>query len=374
MLREWELVDGAAIGIDSFKVSAQNSLKNNHNARKIKRHLDYIDGKINDYLEQLEKEDAEQEILRAKIRIQEERPKEYEDLKAKLKASGDGQFSTTDPDSSAVVFQRNSVKVGYNIQAVSDAKNQLLVAADTGEVNDTKALAKMVEIAQENLDAKGVEMAVIADKGYHSGRELKACEELEVTSYVSPKESSSSKRNSKFSMDKFEYEEDTDTYVCPADSTMKTNGNWYHKKLKDGKKSYDVKHYKPKSCQECKLRESCTSNKNGRVIERTEYQEYVNSNKDRVKNNPDYYSQRQQIIEHQFGTLKRHWGFEYVLSKGKENVLSEVYRLFTAYNLKRCMTILGFERLMAFIRCFFAFFVLKWPFIEAKRRADFTFC
>ena len=104
MLREWELVDGAAIAIDSFKVRAQNSLKNNHNARKIKRHLDYIDGKINDYLEQLEKEDAEQEILQAKIRIQEERPKEYEDLKAKLKASGDGQFSTTDPDSRAVVF------------------------------------------------------------------------------------------------------------------------------------------------------------------------------------------------------------------------------------------------------------------------------
>ena len=123
----------------------------------------------------------------------------------------------------------------------------------------------------------------------------------------------------------------TDTYVCPADSTMKTNGNWYHKKLKDGKNSYYVKHYKPKLCKECKLRESCTSNKNGRVIERTEYQEYINRNNDRVKNNPDYYKQRQQIIEHQFGTLKRHWGFEYVLSRGKENVLSEVYTLFTAY-------------------------------------------
>ena len=57
------MVDGATIAIDSFKVRAQNSLKNNHNARKIKRHLDYIDEKINDYLEQLEKEDAEQEIM-----------------------------------------------------------------------------------------------------------------------------------------------------------------------------------------------------------------------------------------------------------------------------------------------------------------------
>jgi hypothetical protein len=40
------------------------------------------------------------------------------------------------------------VKVGYNIQAVSDSKNKLLSAADTGDVNDTKALAVMVNKAQ----------------------------------------------------------------------------------------------------------------------------------------------------------------------------------------------------------------------------------
>jgi hypothetical protein len=140
------------------------------------------------------------------------------------------------------------------------------------------------------------------------------------------------------------------------------------------KKSYYVKHYKTKSCKGCSLRESCTSNKNGRVIERTEYQEFVNKNNDRVKNNPDYYRQRQQIIEHQFGTLKRHWGFEYVLSRGKENVLSEVYTLFTVYNLKRCVSILGFERLMAFIRSFFAFSWLKRPFQEGNNHSVLAFC
>ena len=47
--------------------------------------------------------------------------------------------------SDLVVFQRNSVKVGYNIQAATDAKNKLFIAADTGDVNDTKALAVMVK-------------------------------------------------------------------------------------------------------------------------------------------------------------------------------------------------------------------------------------
>ena len=39
-------VDGKTIAIDSFKMRAQNSLKNNFNQRKVKRHIDYIDKKI----------------------------------------------------------------------------------------------------------------------------------------------------------------------------------------------------------------------------------------------------------------------------------------------------------------------------------------
>jgi len=39
LLKEWKLVDGKTIAIDSFKIRAQNSLKNNFNEKKIKRHL-----------------------------------------------------------------------------------------------------------------------------------------------------------------------------------------------------------------------------------------------------------------------------------------------------------------------------------------------
>ena len=94
-------------------------------------------------------------------------------------------------DARAVVFERNSVKTGYNIQAASDAKHKLLIAADTGDVNDTKALTPMVEKSIENM---GEVKRVLADKGYHSARELKACKALGVDTCVSPKESSSAKK------------------------------------------------------------------------------------------------------------------------------------------------------------------------------------
>jgi hypothetical protein len=98
------------------------------------------------------------------------------------------------------------------------------------------------------------------------------------------------------------------------------------------------------------LRTECTKNKLGRIIERTEYAEYVERNNKRVNKNPDYYRQRQQIIEHQFGTLKRHQHFDYTLMRGKENVLGEVYLSFTMYNLRRSLSIFGYSELIRLLR------------------------
>lgn len=347
LLKDWKLIDGKTIAIDSFKIRAQNSLKNNFNERKVKRHIEYIDNKIAEYEKALNQEFDE--ITNEKLLHNKQKKENYQAISKQLRETGDGQISTTDPDSRAVVFQRNSVRVGYNIQAASESKNKLLIAADTGDVNDTKALAVMVKRVQENLGEleEGIVMNVLADKGYHSGRELKACEKLGVNSFISPKESSSSISNPDFAMESFLYDQQEDTYTCPAGETLHTNGRWYNKKLLNGRKSYQVKHYKTRACDGCQLRTQCTSNKRGRFIERTEYQEYVERNNDRVNQDPEYYRQRQQIIEHQFGTIKRHWHFDYTLTKGKEKVLGETYLIFTCYNLRRILSIFGFEALMS---------------------------
>lgn len=43
MLKDMGLIEGETIGIDSFKIFAQNSLRNNYTQKKIDRHLEYID-------------------------------------------------------------------------------------------------------------------------------------------------------------------------------------------------------------------------------------------------------------------------------------------------------------------------------------------
>ena len=69
MLKDWRHIEGKTIAIDSFKVRAQNSLKNNYNLAIIHRHLDYIDAKIDAYCEELDQadDDEEKEQLHAKI-------------------------------------------------------------------------------------------------------------------------------------------------------------------------------------------------------------------------------------------------------------------------------------------------------------------
>jgi hypothetical protein len=53
-----------------------------------------------------------------------------------------------------------------------------------------------------------------------------------------------------FDVEHFRYNKETDTYTCPANETLTTNGNWYAKKRKS---ISQMKHYKTSACLSCKL-------------------------------------------------------------------------------------------------------------------------
>ena len=137
LLKEWKLIDGQTIAIDSFKIRAQNSLKNNFNQKKIDRHIDYIDTKINTYQKLLDGAELTEEKsgeIKDKIKYQNQKNQNYKALEKQLKDSGQRQMSITDPDARSVILHRNIVNVGYNIQAGSDSKYKLFTNAQTGNV------------------------------------------------------------------------------------------------------------------------------------------------------------------------------------------------------------------------------------------------
>ena len=68
------------------------------------------------------------------------------------------------------------------------------------------------------------------------------------------------------------------------------------------------------------------------------------------KKNPQYYKRRQAIVEHPFGTLKRHWGFTHTLLKGLEKVNGEMNLIMFCYNFLRTKNILGFDKMLEAIK------------------------
>ena len=337
LLKEWELIEGATIAIDSFKIRAQNAQKNNFNQKKIDRHITYIDNKIKEYQDRLDQEDGDidEQQIETKIAYQKSKKEKYRNIEKRLQESGETQISLTDPDARSVILHRNIINVGYNVQAGCDAKYKLFVNNDTGSVNDTHALSPMALDAKELL---GVEsMDVLTDKGYTTAKHLDICTKNGITPYSSPKDHSSH-HNGRYPMVDFKYDKIKDAYTCPAEQVLTTNGSIYDKA------GHKVKHYKNRqACKICHVRHLCTTNKNGRFIERSIYQEALDENQKRVQEKPEYYRLRQQVTEHQFGTLKRQWGFTHTLMRGKQNVLSEVNLMMICYNLTRLISILGPE-------------------------------
>jgi transposase len=352
LLKEWNLVEGETVAIDSFKIRGSNSLKNNFNEKKLKQHLAYIDAQISEYEAQLDAADKleDKKAIEEKIEERKEKHDRYAKVKEELDQSGEEQISLTDPDSRAVILLRNIVNVGYNVQASSDSKHKFLTEFDTGSVNDTRALA---DIAISTKKLLGVDkMNVLADKGYHTGSELSQCRDNGITPFVSPK-APATKDIGLYPITSFVYDPEKDVFICPQGQQMTTNGTWHrHSDRRRGKSgAYRFRRYNTTACKTCQSRNLCTQSKsNGRYIDRSEYAQAIEENAKRVYQNPDYYRKRQQITEHMFGTLKRQRGFTFTLVRGKENVLGEVGLMFIGYNISRCISVMGAEKLIAALK------------------------
>ena len=99
--------------------------------------------------------------------------------------------------------------------------------------------------------------------------------------------------------------------------------------------------------------DQCTRNTRGRgrVIERTEHAAYIEQNRKNIEKHKHFYKRRQAIVEHSYGTIKRQWGFSYILTKqGKARASADVGFMFIAYNLKRLINIIGQEGFKKYLK------------------------
>lgn len=343
--KHFNLIGGRLVAGDSSKFRAQNSKKNNFNKKKIERHVDYIDTKIEEYNRLLAQgDDHNNEQLKKEIEKHQQRKDKYKDLEKQLNESGEVQVSTSDPDSRQMIVRNNITEVAYNVQTTVDAKHNIPIDYKVTNTNDSKAMGDMLKRAKSILQTN--EFTALYDKGYHTGSEFKIADELGIDVMVAIPGVASQAPNPAYNVDKFEYNKEGDYYVCPQGHKLNTPGTWHKTR------TYHFKRYTTKHCMQCPVKEQCSKAKYGKGIQRSEYQELINSNKAAIQNNKDYYRRRQAIVEHPYGTIKRQWGFSYIITKrGIKKASADVGLIFTAYNLRRIFNILGKDVLANYLKC-----------------------
>ncbi len=330
-----ELIGGKLLAGDSTKLRAQNSKKTNYNAKKIERHLTYIDNKLATYQEQLAEADGDnQALIQQEIEKHKERKQFYHDIEHQLEESGETQVSTSDPESRQMITRNNITEVAYNVQTTVDSAHMVPIDYKVTNENDSKAMGDMLHRSKSIIGHNN--FTALYDKGYHTGSEFQTAHDLGINVLVAIPKVAANAPDPNYNVEHFRYDKDKDCYHCPQGHEMHTTGKWHQAK------TYQFKRYTTRQCLSCPVKDKCSKAKYGKAIQRSEYQEYINTNKENIEKNLDYYRRRQAIVEHPYGTIKRQWGFSYIMTKrSKQRASADVGFIFIAYNLRRIMNILG---------------------------------
>jgi transposase len=343
----FNLIGKKLIAGDSTKLRAQNSKKNNFNEKKIKQHLAYIDNKLQEYENQISDEqnelsDEEKEVINQKIEKHIKKKEQYKKLQKQLDDSKEKQISTSDPQSRQMITRNNITEVCYNIQVITDDKNKIPIDYKVTNQNDKKAMGMMLRRTKTILRTN--RFAALFDKGYHTGSEFQIAGDLGIDVMVAIPKPAANAPNHKYNVEHFQYNKTDDYYTCPQGEKLTTTGKWHKAK------TYRFKRYTTKSCKTCPVKVQCSKAKYGKAIQRSEYQELIDKNKKRIEKNKEYYRKRQQIVEHPFGTIKRQWGFDHIMTKKTiERAESDTGLILIAYNLRRIINIIGFKTLLKYL-------------------------
>lgn len=351
-LRCAQLVGGEAsvVAVDGSKFKASASKASLVSAEQAAQQRARIEQRVAEYLAQMDDADREDaaagEPDRARIEAALERLRQrdqkLEQAQAELAGKAEGlkgkagtpRVGLTDPDCVMLQTQGRPAIAGYNVQQAVDAKHKLIVAHEvTTQRNDHASLEPMATQAQQALGAQS--LTVVADTGYMNGAQAQACEAKGVTPVVPMQEASHTRADGLYPKTLFVYEPATDSYRCPA-------GERLQRYKRDRKAQTD--YYWTSACAGCEKKPHCTQSKR-RSIARSWHADAAERAHERAQRNPHFMRLRSAIGEHPFGNLKAMLSGGFSL-RTLPKVKGEMALAVLTYNLKRTVSILGFEQLM----------------------------
>jgi len=350
------------VTIDGSKFKAVNSKDRNFTQKKLNDRLAHIETKIHEYLDLLNEQDTQDDTAEIEHTTEEitaiitrlvQRKSDYESFRKDMEESDETQKSLTDPDSRLMKYHGDTA-VCYNVQAVADSKNKMIVDFDvTNQSQDKNQLSPMSIKAKEMLEAEG--LTAVADAGYDSASDIVNCIENGITPHVAhiaggdiqvciETEEVETAPIDSYTNGRCVYIAKRNLAVCPMGQMLYPS---YYKK-----RARVAIFRNGRACSKCLLK--CTSERYKRFEMMMKKSAFSKEYDDKdfhvrqitVSSDKELLKQRKCIAEHPFGTIKRTMDAGYMLTKGKRGVSGELSLTFLAYNLKRAINILGTERML----------------------------
>lgn len=183
----------------------------------------------------------------------------------------------TDNDS-AKMSTSHGVIQGYNAQALVDEKHQIIVhGSASGKGQDNDQLEQIMDGAKTTMEAIGhgsdyfEGRQLSADSNYHSNTNLKTVIAEKLDAYIPDnlfrkrdsrfktrdRHKPKTKSKIRYELDKFTYDQETDSYTCPAGGQLIL----YVKRNKINGIVYRTYRSPVSNCADCKLRSECLRTK-----------------------------------------------------------------------------------------------------------------
>lgn len=351
LCRRLGLFSHAIVAIDGSKFKAVNNRDRNFTEHKLQARIEQVEESIARYLGELDRADREPSLvpqarvthLKEKVRAAKKHLRKLRDVGHQLKQAPDRQISLTDPDARSMATSgRGTGMVGYNVQTAVDTRHHLIVAHEVTNVgHDRTMLHEMATQAREVLGG-GKKTTVIADRGYFSGEQVRACEQDGIATLVPKPRTSGNGAAGLFDRKDFRYDARRDEYECPAGE----RAIYRFSRIENG---LLLHRYWSSACPRCKLKTRCTIGEYRR-ISRWEHESVLERVQRRLDRAPQAMAMRRATVEHPFATLKSWMGATHFLTRTLPKVRTEMSLNILAYNMKRMMQILGVQGLMEAIR------------------------
>lgn len=344
------------VAIDGTKMRASAGKKNTRSEEYIDELMKKVEEQMKEILENANKVDDEEDELYGKDKRGDEIPKELTNKKVfkeklqkaleELKKKELKQVNTTDPEARFMKAADGGIQVSYNVQVAIDAENQIIVANNVcSDSNDEHQFIPMYENIQEVTGKKPEEVS--ADAGYEDNENYIYIKENSINAYLPDRmmkkevDHQGKQHIPPFDRRNFIYNENDDTYRCPAGETL-----YYYRQFERNGVSYKL--YKCKNCGQCSLKRRCTKTQTNRQIVVSEADAVKEQMREKLltEHGSKKYLLRLSTVEPVIGNLKRNFGFTYFLLRGLKKTMGEFNLMCIAHNIKKIHRLVSLDDLI----------------------------